>query len=88
MRQSMDDGKFWFHELVYSCFEGAENAAWAAMHLMTPDFADISAVSQTELDEFVERKLAQSELYEQEWQLMKQERQLLIAGLLDGEFTA
>lgn len=78
MRQSMDDGKFWFHELVYSCFEGGQNAAWTAIRKMTPDFDDISAVSLTELDLFVKKKMADLELYKIDWEHIKQERESLM----------
>ena len=41
MRKSMDDGKFWFHELIYSCFESAGNPAWAAIREIIPNLDEL-----------------------------------------------
>jgi hypothetical protein len=45
---------------------------------MTPDFDDISAVSLTELDLFVKKKMTDLELYKIDWERIKQERESLM----------
>jgi hypothetical protein len=73
MRKSMDDGKFWFHELIYSCFESADNPAWAAIREIIPNLDELSGVSDTELDAFVNDKMEQLLSYNVEWAALKQE---------------
>ncbi|KFZ05903.1 hypothetical protein V501_07916 [Pseudogymnoascus sp. VKM F-4519 (FW-2642)] len=73
MRKSMDDGKFWFHELIYSCFESADNPAWAAIREIIPNLDELSGVSDTELDAFVNDKMEQLRSYNVEWAALKQE---------------
>jgi hypothetical protein len=73
MRKSMDDGKFWFHELVYSCFESASNPAWAAVREIIPNLDELSGVSDTELSTFVSDKMEQLRLYDVEWAALKEE---------------
>ena len=59
MQQSMDNGKFWFHELVYSSFESADNPAWAAIREIIPNLNEFAIVTDTELNAFVEGKMEQ-----------------------------
>jgi hypothetical protein len=73
MRKSMDDGKLWFHELIYSCFESADNPAWAAIREIIPNPDKLSEVSDTELDAFVNDKMEQLRLYDVEWAALKKE---------------
>jgi len=54
MRQSMDDGKFWFHELIHSSFESADNPAWAAIREIIPNLDELAAVTDAELNAFFE----------------------------------
>lgn len=63
MRRSMDDGKFWFHELVYSCFESTDNPPWAGIREFIPNFDDLAAVADAELDDFVSGKMEQLDRY-------------------------
>ncbi|KAH9222569.1 hypothetical protein DL95DRAFT_420989 [Leptodontidium sp. 2 PMI_412] len=64
LQQSMDDGKFWFHELVYSSFESADNPAWAAIRGIIPNLNDLAIVTDTELNAFVEGKMEQLRQYD------------------------
>ncbi|KFX93034.1 hypothetical protein O988_07031 [Pseudogymnoascus sp. VKM F-3808] len=73
MRKSMDDGKFWFHELVYSCFESPSNPAWAAIREIIPNLDELSGASDTELSTFVHDKMEQLRLYDVEWAVLKEE---------------
>ncbi|OBT85240.1 hypothetical protein VE02_05213 [Pseudogymnoascus sp. 03VT05] len=73
MRKSMDDGKFWFHELVYSCFESADNPAWSAIREIIPNLDELSGISENELDAFIDDKMEQLRLYNVEWAALKKE---------------
>jgi hypothetical protein len=73
MRQSMDDGKFWFHELIHSCFESPENPAWRAIREIIPNINEHSTLSESEIDTFVAEKMAQLPVYNAEWAVMKEE---------------
>ena len=73
MQQSMDNGKFWFHELVYSSFESADNPAWAAIREIIPNLNEFAIVTDTELNDFVEGKMEQLRQYDLEWGIMKED---------------
>ncbi|KAH6719332.1 hypothetical protein BKA61DRAFT_731786 [Leptodontidium sp. MPI-SDFR-AT-0119] len=73
LQQSMDDGKFWYHELVYSSFESADNPAWAAIRGIIPNLNDLATVTDTELNAFVEGKMEQLRQYDLEWGIMKED---------------
>ncbi|KZF21602.1 hypothetical protein L228DRAFT_156374 [Xylona heveae TC161] len=67
MRQSMDDGKLWFHELMYACYEGANNPAWQAICKLHPDLDDFAPIPESTLDGFSKTKMEQLQKYEAEW---------------------
>lgn len=67
MRQSMEDGKFWFHELVYSCFESPSNIAWTAIRELLPYVDELATASATETEAFVKEKMEHLRQYEIEW---------------------
>lgn len=67
MQQSMDDVKFWFHELVYSCFESPNTRAWTAIRELLPNFGKLATVPDCEMDAFVESKMEQLSQYNVEW---------------------
>ncbi|OBT80281.1 hypothetical protein VF21_00578 [Pseudogymnoascus sp. 05NY08] len=73
MRKSMNDGKFWFHELVYSCFESADNPAWSAIREIIPNLDELLGISENELDAFIDDKMEQLRLYNVEWAALKKE---------------
>jgi hypothetical protein len=73
MRQSMDDRKFWFHELVYSCFESPDNIAWAAIREILPNLNEFVTVSDSEIEAFVKDKREHLRQYEIEWAAIKKE---------------
>lgn len=66
MRRSMGDGKFWFHELIHECFEGAENLAWRALRNLRPEIDELPRVPEPEVENFVEQKMKQLERYKAE----------------------
>jgi len=72
MQQSMDDGKFWFHELVYSCLVCADNSAWTSIREVVSNLDDFATVPESELNAFVEGKMEPLRQYELEWQELKE----------------
>lgn len=66
MRKSMDDGKFWFHELIHTCFEDAGNSAWARLCKLRPEIKQTGGIRESEVIEFVSRKMRQLEAYKAE----------------------
>ncbi|KAF2455601.1 hypothetical protein BDY21DRAFT_395994 [Lineolata rhizophorae] len=71
MRKSMSDGRFWFHELIYDCFTGADNSAWKAICDMYPDIDEVASIPEPELDKFAGRKMKQLAAYKAEWSAIK-----------------
>ena len=52
MHESMKDGKFWFHELIYSCFESPDSRAWTAIRQLLPSTDELATVPSPEVDLF------------------------------------
>ncbi|KAL4933269.1 uncharacterized protein BDV17DRAFT_279059 [Aspergillus undulatus] len=73
MRDSIDDGKFWFHELIYSCFEGPDNRAWKSVQGYHHSPSDSITTPQHDVDIFVKDKMEQLAQYNEEWAAMEQE---------------
>jgi hypothetical protein len=69
MRNSISNGQFWFHELIYDCFTSADNPAWKAICEIQPDI--LLAPQPPGLDAFVETKMKQLAAYIKEWKLIK-----------------
>ena len=53
----MDDRRFWFHKLVYSCFESADNLAWAAIREIIPNLDEFATVTNIDPKAFVKGKM-------------------------------
>ncbi|KAJ0414799.1 kinase-like domain-containing protein [Aspergillus carlsbadensis] len=73
MRESMEDGRFWFHELVYSCFEAPDSRAWSAIRQHLPAIDEFGMVAGPEVELFVSSKMEQQKQYNVEWAAMKEE---------------
>lgn len=73
MRESMKDGRFWFHELVYSCFEAPDSRAWLALRQLLPSIDELVTVAGPEVEQFVNSKMEQLKQYNVEWAAMKEE---------------
>lgn len=73
MRESMSDGKFWFHELIYSCFESPDNRAWRTIEEGHSSMSELANIPASEMERFVKNKLEQPEQYKAEWAEMKRE---------------
>ncbi|KAJ5562714.1 hypothetical protein N7461_001475 [Penicillium sp. DV-2018c] len=73
MRESFEDGRFWFHELIYSCFEAPDSRAWLALRQLLPSIDELATVAGPEVELFVNSKMEQLKLYGVEWAVMKEE---------------
>lgn len=73
MRESMEDGRFWFHELIYSCFEAPDSRAWLALRQLLPPIDELATVAGPDVDLFVNSKIEQLNQYNVEWAAMKEE---------------
>ncbi|KAL4920049.1 kinase-like domain-containing protein [Aspergillus aurantiobrunneus] len=73
MRESMEHGRFWFHELLYSCFEPPDTQAWVTIQEHFSSDSDLAKIPTHEMDCFVKDKLKQLDQYNDEWAVMKQE---------------
>lgn len=73
MRESMEDGRFWFHELIYSCFEAPDSRAWLALRQLLPSIDELATVAGPEVELFVNSKKKQLNQYNVEWAAMKEE---------------
>ncbi|RHZ58439.1 hypothetical protein CDV55_105911 [Aspergillus turcosus] len=73
MHESMKDGKFWFHELIYSCFESPDSRAWTAIRQLLPSIDELATVPDPEVELFVNSKMEQLNQYNVEWAAMKEE---------------
>lgn len=74
MQTSMKDGKFWFHELIYGCFQGADNLAWKSLQDLYSNEIDAVRVSEAELTGFAERKMHERGQYQAELDAMNERR--------------
>ncbi|OKL58762.1 hypothetical protein UA08_05580 [Talaromyces atroroseus] len=72
MQQSLYDGKFWFHELVYSCFGFHEDVAWSSLRETLPDLDKVASVEDTKIQLFVEAKIKELQQCDLEWAAMKE----------------
>lgn len=72
MQQSLDDGKFWYHELVYSCFGSPDDRAWSAIREILPDLDTLETIEYNELQRFAEDKMKERKQYSIEWAAMEE----------------
>ncbi|KAL5332576.1 hypothetical protein BJX70DRAFT_383741 [Aspergillus crustosus] len=73
MRESMENGRFWFHELIYSCFEAPDSRAWIAIRQHLPPIDELGTVAGPDVELFVNSKMEQLNQYNVEWTAMKEE---------------
>jgi len=86
MRSAMDDGKLWFHELIYSSFEGPMSIAWEAIQKVLHDKAEMPtlSVSEAEVCSFVRQKMDERREYTKQWDIVRQERESLLKTLREN----
>ncbi|KAL4807438.1 hypothetical protein BDV18DRAFT_167968 [Aspergillus unguis] len=73
MQESMESGRFWFHELLYSCFESPDSPAWVAIRLLIPSIDEMVTVPNAEVESFVDRKMEELRQYNVEWAALEEE---------------
>lgn len=73
MRESLEDGRFWFHELIYSCFEAPDSRAWLALRQLLPSIDELATVASSGVELFVNSKMEQLKQYNMEWAAMQEE---------------
>jgi hypothetical protein len=71
MRESMRNGKFWFHELMYGSFTPANNPAWKVICKMHPD---ILSTPLPALEVFEDFKIRQRAASKAEWKVVKNKK--------------
>ncbi|KAL4956341.1 hypothetical protein BDW69DRAFT_203338 [Aspergillus filifer] len=71
--RSMEDGMFWFHELIYSCFESPDSRAWINIRRLIPGFDGCMPILAAGVQDLVKSKMKQLEQYNLEWAAMKEE---------------
>ncbi|KAK7559934.1 kinase-like domain-containing protein [Phyllosticta citricarpa] len=71
MKNAMDDGTFWFNEIILSCYMSGNDVAWKMLCKQYPELAaaadddeDIT-IDEAALAEFVERKVRWREQYDE-----------------------
>ncbi|KAK8153535.1 kinase-like domain-containing protein [Phyllosticta citrichinensis] len=65
MQKSMDDGKFWFNEIIFSCYMEGDNLAWKNLCRQFPDISGEEDIEESELLRFVEEKVQLREMYDE-----------------------
>ena len=55
MRQSMSDGKFWFHALIESCYDADYSAPWKALRKLIHDVDNCANLSESYRKAFVDK---------------------------------
>ncbi|KAG8623887.1 hypothetical protein KVT40_008863 [Elsinoe batatas] len=63
MRRTLEDGKFWFHELLQNCYIGADNEPWWRLTQQYPDLLNLP-VDEQDVEAFVARKMKDKEEYD------------------------
>jgi hypothetical protein len=66
MRRSMEDGKFWYHELIRESFDFDHKFLWEQIAESSTVSSDDLEIPQEEIDSFVAAKMAELRHYEVE----------------------
>ncbi|KAF2787538.1 hypothetical protein K505DRAFT_379524, partial [Melanomma pulvis-pyrius CBS 109.77] len=74
MRQSMSDGKFWFHALIESCYDADYCAPWKALRKLIPNVDERGYLDELYIQAFVDMKLEDLAAYTTSWEAMQAER--------------
>lgn len=75
MRQSMEDGKFWFNELIRESFNFDEEVLWPNIeHVLRRDeVAELDFPNETEVQAFIRRKITDLDQYKLDLQALEDE---------------
>ena len=76
MRQSMEDGKFWFNELIRESFNFDEEVLWPNIErvLQRGRLAELGIPSEPEVKAFVRRKMEDLNQYKLDLQVLEKKR--------------
>lgn len=75
MRQSISDGKFWFHALIESCYDGDYCPPWKALRKLIPNVDKHSCLPESYRQAFVAKKLEDLSTYTASWEAMQAKRE-------------
>ncbi|KAF7587902.1 hypothetical protein BBP40_006608 [Aspergillus hancockii] len=70
MRESMENGQFWFHELIYSYFELPDSQAWTGVRETLPNLDEPRPSDEVDI---AKSNVEQLNRYNVEWAAMKRE---------------
>lgn len=59
----MADGKFWLHEIIRSCYQGANNPAWNAVRQLITDMDERGCNPESDIRSFIDMELGHLEMY-------------------------
>ena len=75
MRQSMSDGKFWFHVLIESCYDADYSPPWKALLKLIPNVDTRGCLPEPYRRAFVDKKLEELATYTTSWEAMQVKRE-------------
>jgi hypothetical protein len=87
MRQSMEDGKFWFNELIRESFNFDEEVLWPNIeHVLNKEgLTELGIPSETEIQTFVRRKMHHLDQYNLDMQALEEKKGEAEAENIDTE---
>ncbi|KAK8202796.1 kinase-like domain-containing protein [Phyllosticta capitalensis] len=65
MQRSMDDGKFWFNEIILSCYMEGNNLPWKKLCRQFPELGNSDDLEEEEILRFVEERVKWREMYDE-----------------------
>ncbi|KAK8180416.1 kinase-like domain-containing protein [Phyllosticta capitalensis] len=65
MQRSMDDGKFWFNEIILSCYMEGNNLPWKKLCQQFPELGNSDDLEEEEIVRFVEERVKWREMYDE-----------------------
>ena len=75
MRQSMSDGKFWFHALIESCYNANYSPPWKALQKLIPNVDKRGYLPEPYRRAFVDKKLKDLATYTTSWKAIQAKRE-------------
>ncbi|KAK0101218.1 hypothetical protein ONS95_012799 [Cadophora gregata] len=75
MRKSMEDGKFWYHELIRESFDFDDEFLWTQVAETSKLSSGDVEIPHEEVDSFVALKMAELHGYEEAYEAMKSEEE-------------
>jgi hypothetical protein len=75
MRQSMSDGKFWFHALIQSCYDADYSTPWKALQKLILNLDKHGYLPEPYRRVFVIKKLEDLATYTTSWEAMQAKKE-------------